>query len=90
MRFLTLLLVPVVVALVGFGSPLIRDLLQRGRFVAADTDAVAGLLAVLCGMIVGGSLGEIAAKVFYAGQNTRTPVLVGLSGFVIGAVLSSV
>ncbi len=87
LRFLTLLLVPVVVALVGFGEPLIRDLLQRGRFVAADTHAVAGLLAVLCGMIVGGSLGEIAAKVFYAGQNTRTPVLVGLTGFAVGAVL---
>lgn len=87
LRFLTLLLVPIVVALVGFGSPLIRDLLQRGRFLPGDTKEVAGLLALLCGMIVGGSVGEIAAKVFYSAQNTRTPVVVGLIGFAIGVTL---
>lgn len=87
LRILTLLLVPIVVALVWFSEPLIRDLLQRGRFLATDTRDVAGLLATLCGMIVGGSVGEIAAKVFYSGQNTRTPVIVGLIGFSIGAAL---
>ncbi len=87
LRFLTLLLVPVVVALVWFGSPLIRDLLQRGQFSAEDTRVVASTLAMLCGLIVGGSLGEIAAKVFYSWQNMRTPVIVGLIGFSIGAVL---
>lgn len=87
LRFLMLLLVPVVVALVSFGSPLIRDLLQRGRFSEEDTRVVSRTLAILCGMIVGGSLGEIAAKVFYSRQNTRTPVIVGLIGFGIGAAL---
>ncbi len=87
LRFLTLLLVPIVVALVGFGGPLIRDLLQRGRFTAEDTRVVSAALAVLCGMIVGGSLGEISGKVFYSRQNTRTPVLIGLIGFGIGAAL---
>ena len=80
-------MVPIVVALVWFGGPLIRDLLQRGRFVADDTRIVAGLLTTLCGMIVGASVGEIAAKVFYSGQDTRTPFLVGLIGFSIGVTL---
>ena len=87
LRFLTLLLVPIIVALIAFGGPLIRDLLQRGRFSAEDTRVVSSTLAMLCGMIVGGSLGEIAAKVFYSRQNTRTPVIVGLFGFGIGAAL---
>lgn len=87
LRFLTLLLVPVVVMLVFFGGPLIRDLLQRGRFSAEDTRTVSRTLAMLCGLIVGGSLGEIAAKVSYARQNTRTPVIVGLSGLGIGVAL---
>ena len=87
LRFLTLLLVPILVALIGFGGPLIRDLLQRGRFSADDTRVVSSTLAMLCGMIVGGSLGEIAAKVFYSRQKTRTPVIVGLIGFGIGAAL---
>ena len=87
LRFLTLLLVPIIVALIAFGGPLIRDLLQRGRFSAEDTRVVSSTLVMLCGMIVGGSLGEIAAKVFYSQQKTRTPVLVGLIGFGIGAAL---
>ncbi|HLQ44856.1 MAG TPA: lipid II flippase MurJ, partial [Planctomycetaceae bacterium] len=87
LRFLTLLLVPIVVALTAFGQPLIRDLLQRGRFTAEDTRVVSGLLALLGGMIVGGSLGEIAAKVFYSRQNMRAPVLIGLSGFAVGVTL---
>ena len=87
LRFLTLLLVPIIVAFVGFSEPLIRDLLQRGRFLAEDTRVVSSTLIMLCGMIVGGSLGEIAAKVFYSRQNTRVPVIVGLIGFGIGAAL---
>lgn len=87
LRFLTLLLVPVVWALIFFGESLIGDLLQRGRFSSEDTRVVSQTLAMLCGMIVGGSLGEIAAKVFYSRQNTRTPVIVGLTGFGIGAAL---
>ncbi|MFM9961186.1 MAG: murein biosynthesis integral membrane protein MurJ [Planctomycetaceae bacterium] len=87
LRFLTLLLVPIVVALVWFGEPLIRDLLQRGRFSMDDTRVVSSALAMLCGMIVGGSLGEIAAKVWYSQHNTRMPVIVGLIGFGIGAAL---
>jgi putative peptidoglycan lipid II flippase len=90
LRFLALLLVPVVTALACFGGPLIRDLLQRGRFTAADTHAVSRTLVILCGLIVGGSLGEIAAKVFYSRQNTRTPVIVGLMGFALGVVLKFV
>jgi putative peptidoglycan lipid II flippase len=81
LRFLMLLLVPVVSALMWFGQPLIRDLLERGRFSPDDTRAVAVTLVVLCGMIVGGSLGEVATKVFFSRQNTRTPVVVGLIGF---------
>ena len=87
LRFLTLLLVPIIVAIVWFGVPLIRDLLQRGRFSVEDTRVVSSALTMLCGMIVGGSLGEIAAKVFYSRQNTRTPVIVGLIGFGVGAAL---
>ena len=87
LRFLMLLLVPVVSALMWFGQPLIRDLLERGRFSSEDTLTVAVTLMVLCGMIVGGGIGEVAAKVFFSQQNTRTPMIVGLIGFGIGVAL---
>lgn len=87
LRWLAVVLIPIVVCLVGFGSDLVRDLLERGRFQANDTLVVSRLLAILCGMIVGGSVGEIAAKVFYSEHNVRTPVIVGVAGLGIGAAL---
>lgn len=87
LRFLLLLLVPIIAALVWFGEAIIRDLLERGRFSPDDTRVVSVTLTVLCGMIVGGGLGELTAKVFFSQQNTRTPVIVGLIGFGIGVAL---
>lgn len=87
LRWLAVVLIPMVVCLVGFGSALVRDLLERGRFQANDTQVVSLLLAILCGMMIGGSVGEIAAKVFYSEHNARTPVIVGVVGLGIGAAL---
>ena len=77
----------IVVVCLHVGQPLIRDLLERGRFSPDDTRVVAVALVMLCGMIIGGSLGEVAAKVFFSRQHARTPVLVGLIGFGIGIAL---
>ena len=45
------------------------------------------LLVVYLGVIVGGSFGSIASKVFYALGDTRTPVIIGAVGFTAGLVL---
>ena len=86
-RLLTIVLVPTVIGLIGFSEPVIRDLLEHGRFTEADTAVVSVLLVLYAGMIVGGGIGEISAKVFYSLKDARTPVTVGVTGFTIGVLL---
>jgi putative peptidoglycan lipid II flippase len=87
MRCLALILVPIGVGLSCYHEAVVRDLFQRGKFTAADTEAVAWLLLLYSGMLIGAGLGEICAKIFYALSDTRTPMLIGASGFTLGLVL---
>ncbi len=87
LRFLIVVLVPLTVALLCYHEPLIRDLLERGKFTSADTRAVALLLVFYLGAVIGAGLGEITSKVFYSLGDTRTPVFVGVAGFTLGVIL---
>lgn len=87
LQFLVFLLVPLCAALAWYPVPIIRDLFERGRFTAADTLVVADLLALLLGVLIGGSLGEILSKTFFAMGDTRTPTMVRMFGFLVGAGL---
>ena len=89
-RFLCFLTVPIVTGVLCFSQAAVRDLFQRGVFTAQDTQAVAMLLVIYLGVIVGGSFGNITSKVFYAQGDTRTPVLTGVVGFTVGLVLKIV
>ena len=90
LRCLVAIITPLVLGLAAYSGPLVRDVFQRGEFVATDTQAVAGLLVLYLGMIAGASLGEISSKVLYALADTRTPTLIGCAGFTVGLVLKIV
>lgn len=87
LQYLVFLVLPLTAALAWFPIPIIRDLFQRGRFTPDDTRAVAELLALSLGILVGGSLGEILSKTFFAMGDTRTPTVVRMFGFLVGASL---
>lgn len=87
LQFLAFLLLPLCAALAWFPIPIIRDLFERGKFTPSDTLAVADLLALSIGILIGGSLGEILSKTFFAMGDTRTPTVVRMIGFLIGASL---
>lgn len=87
LQFLALLLIPLGAAVVVFGEQGVRLLFERGKFTAADSRAVALLLALQLGFIAGASLSEIYSKVFYAMSDMRTPVLIGAAAFTLGVVL---
>lgn len=90
LRCLVVVVTPLILGLAFYSGPLIRDVFERGEFVAADSQAVAGLLILYLGMIVGASLGEITSKVLYALADTRTPTLIGCAGFTVGLMLKIV
>ncbi len=87
MRCLAAILVPIGFAVFFFSGPLVGDLLQRGEFAASDTRAVANLLVLYLGMIMGAGVSEITAKVYYSLSDTRTPTAVGAAAFTIGLAL---
>ena len=87
LQFLVFLLLPICIGLGCYSVPLIRDLFERGRFTGADTVIVAQLLVLSLGVLVGGSVGEILSKTFFAMGDSRTPTLVRSIGFALGAVL---
>jgi putative peptidoglycan lipid II flippase len=86
-RFLAFILMPVGLGLACFSRPIVHDLFERGQFETSDTAAVALLLAIYAGVVIGASLGEISAKIFFAIQDTWTPVIIKSVGFTVGAVL---
>ncbi|MBX3440874.1 MAG: polysaccharide biosynthesis C-terminal domain-containing protein [Planctomyces sp.] len=87
LRALLTILVPLAAALWFFSADLIRDLFERGRFLPEDTARVADFVRCSLGILIGGSLGEMTARAFYARHDTRTPVVVGSLFFVLALAL---
>jgi putative peptidoglycan lipid II flippase len=87
LRGVFLLSLPAAVGLILLGRPLVALLFQRGAFEASSTDAVAWALALYAVGLVGHAGVEIAARAFYALQDTLTPVRVGAAAVAINIAL---
>jgi putative peptidoglycan lipid II flippase len=89
-RFFLFLMIPVCVGLAAFAQPVVRLLFEHGRFTAADTSAVAVLVALYAGAIFGAGLGDLLSRTFYAEHNTMLPVAVCAMVFTLAATLKFV
>lgn len=79
LRNVTFLTIPSAVGLIALREPIIRLIYQHGgQFTAQDTHRVAVTMAYLSIGIIGMSALQVVARAFYALQDTRTPVIVGL------------
>jgi putative peptidoglycan lipid II flippase len=61
----------------ALAQPLVRLVYQRGAFTAADTAAVAAILALLCIAVPAWIAQQIIARAFYARADTWRPMLLG-------------
>jgi putative peptidoglycan lipid II flippase len=82
-RFFLVLIIPVCAGLAVFAGPVVRLLLERGKFTSGDTAAVSLLAALYVGAIFGGGLGDLVSRTFYAFHQTRLPVVVSIFVFLI-------
>jgi len=82
-RFFLFLIVPVCVGLGAFSTPVVRLLFERGRFMPADTQAVAIMVTLYLGVIFGAGFGDLLSRTFYARQDTLTPVIVHWVAFTV-------
>jgi putative peptidoglycan lipid II flippase len=76
LRMVLALTVPAACALILLGRPLLQLLYQRGAFDAAATEAVYTTLRFYALGLVGHSCLELAARTFFAQQDTVTPLLI--------------
>jgi len=84
------LALPAAVALAVLATPIVAVLFERGAFTAADTEATAAALTALALGLPGHVLVKAFSPIFFAREDTGTPMVAALAGFavaLIGAVL---
>ncbi len=77
-RMVLLLGIPAMVGIAVLAEPMIMTLFMRGKFGLSDVQATAHALWIMCLGLNSYMLISILANGFYANQNTRTPVKIGL------------
>ncbi|MEB3754526.1 murein biosynthesis integral membrane protein MurJ [Acinetobacter sp. MD2(2019)] len=87
-RVIILVGVPASIALFMLSTPIIQTLFQRGEFSAEDTHMTALALQCMSGGVLAFMLIKVFAPGFYAQQDTKTPVRVGLMAVAANAILN--
>jgi putative peptidoglycan lipid II flippase len=77
------LALPAAIALAVLAEPIVRVLFERGAFHAADTAATAAALSAFALGLPGHVLVKTFSPVFFAREDTGTPMRAALIGFVI-------
>ncbi|MBI5034461.1 MAG: murein biosynthesis integral membrane protein MurJ [Chloroflexi bacterium] len=86
--FLILLLaIPATIALMLFPRPIVSLLLQRGAFSSASTELVATVLQFFALSVIGESVLELTARIFYAQRDARTPMVVAIISMIARILL---
>jgi putative peptidoglycan lipid II flippase len=88
LRGVLFLAFPATVGLVVLGQPVISLVFERGEWTADSTAATAWALSFFALGIAGHALLEVLSRAFYALEDTKTPVLIGVASMVANIVLS--
>ncbi len=80
--------VPASIALFMLSTPIIQALFQRGQFDLEDTQMTALALQCMSAGVISFMLIKVFAPGFYAQQDTKTPVRVGLMAVAANAILN--
>jgi putative peptidoglycan lipid II flippase len=88
LRLVLLIGVPAAVGLAWLAEPLLATLFLRGEFTERDVDMAAASLRAYAPGLLGFILVKVLAPGYFARQDTRTPVRVGLKALGLGMVLS--
>ncbi|MCA9911430.1 MAG: murein biosynthesis integral membrane protein MurJ, partial [Anaerolineae bacterium] len=88
MRGVLFLALPAAVGLIVLGEPVIRVLFERGLWTFEHSVAAAWALSLLAIGMPGHALLEVLARAFYALEDTRTPVFVGVAAMIVNITLS--
>lgn len=88
LRGVLLMALPASLGLMILREPLVAFLYQRGRFDDRAVEMVAWTLLWYAAGLVGHSIMEVLTRAFYAQQDTKTPVLIGVIAMGLNVVFS--
>lgn len=77
-RMVLLLGVPAMIGIAILAQPLMMTIFMRGKFQLSDVIASSQALWIMCFGLISYMLISVLANGFYANQNTKTPVKVGI------------
>ncbi|MFA5263185.1 MAG: murein biosynthesis integral membrane protein MurJ [Opitutaceae bacterium] len=82
-RLILLVNIPAAAGLALLSEPIVRVLFQRGAFTAANTHALAPMLAVSVVGMPFFSVVSLTTRAFYAVKDTRSPVRIATVSFIV-------
>lgn len=88
LRSVCLIILPCMFGLIILREPVVKMLFERGEFDAVSTARTASVLMYYCVGLWFFSGEKIMAAAFYASQDTRTPVKLGIISMIINIVLN--
>jgi putative peptidoglycan lipid II flippase len=88
LRGVLYLALPASLGLILLRRPIVAMLFQGGAFGARSTELVAWALLWYAAGLVGHALLEVVVRAFYAMQDTRTPVAVGVGAMTLNVIFS--
>ena len=89
-RRIVFFVLPSSLAFVVLAPVIVRPLFQTGRFGAADTDLVGGVLAAYGVGLLGQACVKLFQSAFYALRDTKTPVKIASASLALSSVLAYV
>jgi len=89
MRIAVLVAVPAAIGLVVLAAPLVITLFHGGEFDATSVDMTVLALQAYAAGLVGFSFVKVLAPAFFAREDTRTPVRIGIVALLANLVLGS-
>jgi putative peptidoglycan lipid II flippase len=88
MKLVLLIAVPAGVGLIMLSEPLVATIFYGGEFSAFDVEMTALSLEAFALGLIGFSLVKILAPAYFAREDTKTPVKIGIIALVVNVVLS--
>lgn len=88
MRMLSYLLIPLTIGIIIYRKDIISTVYERGEFDSNSTLKTAGTLLYYAIGIIGSGFVEIMNKAFYARQDTKSPLKIGIFVIIINILLS--
>ena len=88
MKLVLLIAVPAAVGLIVLAEPLVATIFYGGVFSASDVEMTALALQAFAVGLVGFSFVKILAPAYFAREDTKTPVRIGLIALAVNFVLS--